>query len=512
MRRVPLLALLAAATVGSFAAAATPPNVAVTAGAADAEGAALAIDPTNAARLAVAYSTGRAASTGSCRVARSEDGGRTWQTEVVAGDSARPLPPDATHCADPVAAFGPEGTLYVAYDVSRLGGPGRVYLATSTHHGTTFGRASVVGPGPGGGGDFEPALAAGPSHGTVSIAFERYTDDFAEVAVYAASSDDAGATVSKAIRVSPPDQNAVNAHAVAAADRAGNLYVAWVDASDVDFDGGGTARLEVAVSENGGRTFASPTIVAATPSGCGPNEDCGNRYPATSLAAGADGVADLAWSAGGYPDPARVFLARSRDTGRSWTAPQPVPTPPGTADHDEFRPSIAVAPDGRVDLGWADQARDRDVGLLDVYLAYSVNGGRTFSKPLRLDAASAGTQSVGFAAAVDLAASDGAAHAAWQGSGIVFARIRDASPPRTPTVDGPRRVRSPRPSYLFRSSDDFTPQSALRFRCAFDGSELHPCRARYTESLARGPHVFRVRAIDRAGNLSPIRTVAVVVR
>src|SRR5438874_12408373 len=101
MRRpLSLLAVLAAVAAGTSAAAIPPPNVAVSAGTADAEGGSLAVDPTDPTRLAVAYSIGRSGPTGRCVVARSDDGGRTWQTETVAGDAARPLPAGTTHCPD----------------------------------------------------------------------------------------------------------------------------------------------------------------------------------------------------------------------------------------------------------------------------------------------------------------------------------------------------------------------------------------------------------------------------
>src|SRR2546423_9380647 len=99
-RSLPLLALLGLLAAGTCSAAATPPNVALTTGAADAEGGSLAVDPSDPSRLAVAYSTGRAAATGSCVVARSRDGGKTWESGGVAGSPARPLADGATHCAD----------------------------------------------------------------------------------------------------------------------------------------------------------------------------------------------------------------------------------------------------------------------------------------------------------------------------------------------------------------------------------------------------------------------------
>src|SRR5947199_10801187 len=98
MRRpLPLLAVLAAVAAAAGTAAVAPPNVSVTAGAADAEDGSLAVDPTDPARLATAYSTGRSSATGTCVVARSRDGGRTWTRSVVAGGPASPLPAGTTH-------------------------------------------------------------------------------------------------------------------------------------------------------------------------------------------------------------------------------------------------------------------------------------------------------------------------------------------------------------------------------------------------------------------------------
>jgi hypothetical protein len=307
--------------------------------------------------------------------------------------------------------------------------------------------------------------------------------------------------------VSAVGDNAVNARVAAAADRAGNVYVAWVDASAVDFGGSGDARIEIAASRDGGRSFAAPTTIATSPSGCGANDDCGHRYPQLSITAAAAGVVHAVWSAAPYPDPASVFVVRSRNFGRTWSGLRRVARPPGTADHDEHAPAVAVAPRGRLDLAWVDEARTADQAPLDVYLTHSVDGGSTFAKPARLDAAP--TAAPPFGTAVDVAASDGAANAAWDASALEFTRLRDASPPRAPTVAGPGSVAGGRVTYRLRSADDFTPLMGLRFLCAFDGAPLHPCATPYTQTLRRGVHVFRVRALDGAGNRSSIRRVVV---
>ena len=119
------------------------------------------------------------------------------------------------------------------------------------------------------------------------------------------------------------------------------------------------------------------------------------------------------------------------------------------------------------------------------------------------------------AASVPSAASAESRHARVDrqpGSYVVFARVPDALPPSIPTVVGQRELRTARATYSLRSSDDFTPPLALRFRCALDRAPLHACRARYTQALSPGRHVFRVRALDGAGNRSPVRSVGVLVR
>jgi hypothetical protein len=65
--------------------------------------------------------------------------------------------------------------------------------------------------------------------------------------------------------------------------------------------------------------------------------------------------------------------------------------------------------------------------------------------------------------------------------------------------------------YRFHSVDYDSSSAAIRYRCAFDRSALHPCRARYAQRLAPGRHRLRVLAVDADGARSPLATVMVVV-
>jgi hypothetical protein len=75
-----------------------------------------------------------------------------------------------------------------------------------------------------------------------------------------------------------------------------------------------------------------------------------------------------------------------------------------------------------------------------------------------------------------------------------------------PKVVGPRTTTSDHPVYRFSAP------GAIGFRCSFDSRTLHRCPARYSEGLAVGAHVLRVRAVGRHGRFSRIVSVKIVVR
>jgi hypothetical protein len=91
------------------------------------------------------------------------------------------------------------------------------------------------------------------------------------------------------------------------------------------------------------------------------------------------------------------------------------------------------------------------------------------------------------------------------GVAALAAGARAATPaPAAPTVLGPRETESARPFYRFLAA------RAIGFRCSFDSPRLHRCRSPYTQQLAPGQHLLRVRSVGRGGALS--RTVTIGVR
>jgi hypothetical protein len=514
-----VLALACAGALAAAAAAAPPPNVLVTAPGSQIRGGRLALDPRNAARIAVVYWDERREQRGTCSIAVSSNGGASWTSRPFAGTgSANPLPSGMTLCRNPAVAYGLDGTLYAAYEVGRLSGFSQVELARSTDRGVTFGPAQLLDPELGEGADREPTVVAGARRGQVYVSFQRYTADDEGATVRVVASTDGGATISST-QVSPPEQNAAGSRAALAVDPAGMLYVAWVDGSEVDLDdGGGSARIALASSSDAGRSFSVAQAVATVPGGCGPDADCANRYPAVTIAALPGRRVVVAWSGAAFPDPARISVTRSGDGGRTWTTATKLAGPRELPDRDHHEPDLSAAPDGRLDLAYLEQARDADIGLLDVQLAHSLDGGKTFSRALVLDNVPTETRRGEFVPAVAVRASNSAAVTAWidgrrgnEGpptADVAFAARSDSAAPEAPRVRGTFVVRGRRKVvYRLSSTDAFTPAAALRFRCGLDGAPLHACPAHVTLRLSPGRHTLRARAVDPAGNRSPLRRV-----
>jgi len=77
---------------------------------------------------------------------------------------------------------------------------------------------------------------------------------------------------------------------------------------------------------------------------------------------------------------------------------------------------------------------------------------------------------------------------------------RDRKPPRTRVLKQPRRVRA---GHVARFS--FTAnEPGSSFQCSLDHTKFRPCKSPKRYRLSRpGKHLFRVRAIDAAGNIDP---------
>jgi hypothetical protein len=389
----------------------------------------IARNPTRGDNLVATYRMDRPGFSGF--LSYSDNGGRTWAQTVL------PLAPDVPSCAaspqgdpcpfGPDMAFGADGTLYVLYVALRGTGndPGSLWLSTSTDGGRTLALPTMVS----GELAFQARLAVdpkGPVHITWLQAFGTGNLSFTEPVPYvvAVRSDDKGRTFSAPVRVSDPARQRIGGPSPVV-DAKGRLHVLYTDYKDNrrDFSAlpGPAAEspfaLVLATSTDGGKTF-------------GPNSEVDTdvlptrrfliylpEFPQIAAGAGDDLYATWADGRNGDDD---VFLRRSSDGGRSWSAPVKVNDNPadGTA---QFLPKVALSPGGRVDVLFLDGRNDPTKKLLDAYLATSDDHGKSF-RNIRMSAQSFDS-TVGptfgpaygtdFGTKLGLASTDDRAYAVW---------------------------------------------------------------------------------------------------
>ena len=74
-----------------------------------------------------------------------------------------------------------------------------------------------------------------------------------------------------------------------------------------------------------------------------------------------------------------IVLFRSTNGGRSYSRPVRVNQDPPNGDADQFQPWIAVTPSGQVNVSFFDRRNDPANYFIDTWLARSEDGGRTFT-------------------------------------------------------------------------------------------------------------------------------------
>lgn len=317
----------------------------------------------------------------SCAVARSTNGGTSWQPVEL------PLPPDAPNCYWPDVAFTDDGRLLVLYTAT--GGtynrPLGVWLQAFTADGAPEG-----GPVPiAGEAAFHARIAAGDGRILVTwvqagVASVDRPLGFAPEPnpIVVAGSTDGGRTFADPVAVSEAGRRVVQPSVVIGPhDR---VLVGALDLGDdrVDYealhDGRGGPpeddrwRVVTWASTDGGSAFDS--AVAAADELVIPERVIVEFAPTPGFAADpSTGRLYATWDAG-RGDDRDVFLAWSDDHGATWSAPVGVAPRPRA----QFLPAVAVAPDGRVDVVFYDRSGDPDDLLAEVVLASSRDRGASF--------------------------------------------------------------------------------------------------------------------------------------
>lgn len=158
----------------------------------------------------------------------------------------------------------------------------------------------------------------------------------------------------------------------------GEVYVAWRARFDTD---SGEDRLRLARSNDGGASWSRQVV--------GGEDELVPGLGSPQMAVGDDGTAYVIYEAGTSTDENAdddIFLRRSTDGGETWSSPDRVNDDPADNGVDQSAPQVVVGPDGRVHMTWHDprHAYPSAASYADVYYASSVDGGQTVSPNRRI--------------------------------------------------------------------------------------------------------------------------------
>jgi gas vesicle protein len=216
---------------------------------------------------------------------------------------------------------------------------------------------------------------------------------FTNVTIKAVFSYDGGITWSNPVSVSPTYTITSSSSIVRIVQGSmpvvgpdGTIYIAFYDSGE---DGWlvGRAYVMVSRSVDGGRTFSTPVVAAIIPhemsyySGAIGFRWWSSMFP--SIAVGPNGAVYVVYC--GSPDgvdPGDVFFVRSIDGGITWS--QPLRVNDDNTKNGQFFPWIAVGPDGVIHIIWGDRRLDPEDFGYDVYYASSSDGGASFSRNMRV--------------------------------------------------------------------------------------------------------------------------------
>jgi hypothetical protein len=325
----------------------------------------------------------------------SSDGGSSW------GAVDLPLPPPTStngndFGSDPGVAFDTQGNVYYSYIVvftnrSVTGIQGtELAVAKSFDGGRTWPQVTYFNFNNGSSKfNDKPMIAVDTNPASrfrdrVYVAWDigaaNNGKSSANNALVVASSSDGGLTFTAPAVLSG---SASGPSAVIAADPFigpnGELYVAWNDFQ--------RTRLLLNSSRDGGTTFGQPVVIAPTTVGLQDGIPAmASRLALLYPACDADrssgqsrGTLYCSWMDEAAGNGTDIFVARSLDSGGTWSAPVRVNDDPTGLRRDQFNQWLSVDPtSGAVDLSWNDARNDPADTQTDVYFSSSTDGGRTF--------------------------------------------------------------------------------------------------------------------------------------
>ncbi|MEX1246693.1 MAG: sialidase family protein [Thermoanaerobaculia bacterium] len=335
---------------------------------------------------------------------RSLDGGHTWERSLV-----EVATPDQLQ-SDPWLALDELDRIYY----SRL-----PFVSRSDDGGLTWGPMVDIHDQP----DFaDKGSIQSDGNGTIYESYVNYGPSAPyNMKIIATRSVDGGVTWGPSRVV----VNGLNPFAPAIASRPnGTAHIVWWQAVSASRPGG---NIMVSTTTDRGLTWGAPVRVnPVRDSAVYFSEPNPKRLPYPWPATNSGGTLFVAWgdkAKGEY----NIDVARSDDGGATWSAPVQVND---TDTGDQWMAVLAVDANDVLHAAWFDER----TGNINLYYANSTDGGRTWSRNLRVtdQETPAGAHSLG--EYLGLAADrNGAAHLVWTdgrdgGSAIYFARTAGSAP------------------------------------------------------------------------------------
>ena len=318
---------------------------------------------------------------GAVMVARSADLGDSWETVVVrsargkTGEEAENLRPVQSIAVD--RKGGEDDVVYITYALTRPGLtapnalPARPIVAVSHDGGRSFTEHDLVG-------DVfqaQPVRGQAISAATTSTVAPGATTTTTRV-------PPAGS------RAAQPNQAANFGAAgsrngmVARLDGKGNAYVIWPTGT-ANVEPAPPSGMALSKSTDGGRTWTSTLSIPFSYD----NARGGPANAYSQLAVTREGTLHIVYNQNPRPDVANyseVFHRASYDGGRTWTDAKALTDEDSELYAGQFFPNLSVADNGRVDVAWWDTRDTPGQRFNDLYYAYSLDDGRTWSKNVRV--------------------------------------------------------------------------------------------------------------------------------
>lgn len=161
----------------------------------------------------------------------------------------------------------------------------------------------------------------------------------------------------------------------------GTVYVAWLDSTD-DRSQEGVGEIQVAISTNAGETWSTPIVASVFNETEFRPRNAYFRFWASSfpqVATGPGGEVYIAYV--GRPsdkpnDDGDVYLITSTDEAQTWSRPRVLND--DDTDHVQFFPSIDVDPEGTIHAMWGDMRDDPSQTRYHIYYTRSEDQGESF--------------------------------------------------------------------------------------------------------------------------------------